>query len=227
LAGDFVRILAEIIRNIMLESSPIFCNLNANEIAKLEAISHKRKVPKNSVVINEGDEGGCLYILASGRAVALRSDESGHQLVVNRFGPWDCFGEMSIFNGNSRCATVMTKEACTLITIQRKDFLSFAAEHPVVCWNVINALLAKLRRATRQIEDLAFTDAYGRLANFLVENQDPSGRVKESLTHQELADIIGSTRETICRISNELIAGGYISRHKDEIVILQDLPYRL
>ena len=210
----------------MLEHVPLFSSLSVKELAELEAITHRRKVPKNSIVISEGDDSDCLYILASGRAVALRSDESGRQLIVNRFGPWDYFGEMSFFDGHARCATVMTKEACLLITIQRNDFLTFATRHPAVCWNVINALLEKLRHATQQIEELAFLDVYGRFARFLTENQDKDGEVLERLTQQELADIIGTSRETVCRISNELIAGGYISRHKGKIAIHKKLPYK-
>lgn len=210
----------------MLEQVPLFYNLDKDEIVELEAIARRRTVYRNSVVINEGDDSDCLYILASGRAVAFRSDESGRQLIVNRFGPWDYFGEMSFFDGNSRCATVMTKEECLLITIQRKDFLSFAAQHPTVCWHVINALLGKLRHATQQIEELAFLDVYGRFSRFLDENQDKNGEIRERLTHQELADTLGTTRETVCRITNELIDGGYISRSKDRIVIHKKLPYR-
>ncbi len=210
----------------MIEQVPLFSNLSPQAISELEAIVRRRSFPKGTVVINEGDVSDSLYILASGRAVALRSDESGRQLVVNRFGPWDYFGEMSFFDRSERCATVMTKERCEVMMIARSDFLGFADKHSDILWNVINALLVKLRKATEQIESLAFLDVYGRLTRILIENQDDNGIIQEKLTQQELADMVGSSRETVSRILNELTAGGYIGKDKGRIVIQNKLPYK-
>jgi CRP/FNR family cyclic AMP-dependent transcriptional regulator len=209
----------------MLERVSLFSNLNQHEIAELEAIGIERSIPKNSVVINEGDDSDSLYIILKGRAHALRSDESGRQFIVNRFGPYDYFGEMSFFDRNVRCATVITKDRCTLMILPRKAFFDFAANHPEIYRNMIKTLLEKLRKATRQMEELAFLDVYGRLARFLVENQNADGVIEEKLTQQELADLVGSSRETICRIFNELSAGGYLVKEKGRMKILKKLPY--
>lgn len=209
----------------MLEKVALFSNLNASEIEELEAIGHERAVAKNSVVINEGDNTDSLYIVLKGKAHALRSDESGRQFIINRFGQFDYFGEMSFFDRNARCATVVTKEKSTLMVFQRNAFLEFAAKHHEIYWNVIRALLEKLRKATLQIEQLAFLDVYGRLTRFLIENQNDIGIIEEKLTQQELADIVGSSRETVNRIFNELVCGGYIVKEKGRIKILKKLPY--
>lgn len=210
----------------MLERIALFSNLTHQSIQELESISRRRTFAKGAVVITEGDGSDSLYVVISGKAVALRSDASGRQLVVNRFGPWDYFGEMSFFDRSARCATVMTKERCEVLMIARGDFLGFAEQHKEILWNVINALLAKLRKATEQIESLAFLDVYGRLARFLIENQDQDGVIAEKFTQQELADLVGSSRETVSRIFNELVAGGYIRKEKGRIVIQNKLPYK-
>jgi CRP/FNR family cyclic AMP-dependent transcriptional regulator len=210
----------------MLEQVALFSGLKADEIAKLEAIARRRTFAKETVVISEGETSDSLYVLVSGKAVALRNDPSGRQLVVNRFGPNDYFGEMSFFDRSARCATVMTKERSEALIIARNDFLHFIQRHPEILWNVTNALLAKLRKATQQIESLAFLDVYGRLARFLVENQDERGAIREKFTQQELADMIGTTRETVSRILNELVAGGYIRKERGRIAILNKLPYK-
>lgn len=210
----------------MIEKVAIFSDLSPDAIKELESIARRRTFARGAVVINEGDASDSLYVLISGRAVALRSDASGRQLVVNRFGPWDYFGEMSFFDRSARCATVMTKERCEVMMIARSDFLGFVQQHVEILWNVINALLAKIRRATEQIESLAFLDVYGRLARFLVENQDSDGVVKEKFTQQELADMVGSSRETVSRILNELIGGGYIRKEQGRMVIQTKLPYK-
>ena len=113
----------------MLEKVPLFSNLSTHEIAKLEAISQERSVPKNTMVISEGDDTDCLYVVIKGKAHAFRNDESSRQLIVNSFGPYDYFGEMSFFDSNVRCATVITKVKCTLLILPRKRFFNFAS-HP-------------------------------------------------------------------------------------------------
>ena len=209
----------------MLERVTLFSNLNAQDITDLESICLERTVPKSTLLINEGDETDCLYVLLSGKAHALRSDEAGRQFVINRFGPFDYFGEMSLFDRSARCATVVTKQKCALTVLTRKAFFYFAAEHPEVYPNMIKSLLEKLRKATEMIGELAFMDVYGRLSRFLVENQNANGVIEEKLTQQDLADIVGSSRETICRIYNELVSGGYIAKEKGRMKIMKPLPY--
>lgn len=211
----------------MLEKVSLFANLSRQQIAELEAICKVRSVPRNTVVINEGDETDCLYIVKTGKAYAIRIDENGRQFVINRFGPYDYFGEMSFFDGDARCATVMTKEKSKLVILARHVFLRFAKQYPEILWNVNKALLNKLRVATGQIESLAFMDVYSRLTRFLIEHQDENGVLKEKFTQQELADIVGASRETINRIFNELTAGGYIARQDHRIVIKKELPYKI
>ena len=209
----------------MLERVSLFSDLNDRETAELETLGHERSFAKNSIVINEGDDTDSLYIVLKGRANALRSDESGRQFIVNRFGLYDYFGEMSFFDRNSRCATVITREKCILMVLPRKAFFEFATRHPEIYKNLIKDLLEKLRRATQQIEELAFLDVYGRLARFLIENQNAEGVIDEKLTQQELADMVGSSRETVNRIFNELVGGGFIEKEKGRIVVKKKLPY--
>lgn len=210
----------------MLENVDLFSHLNPGAIGELEALARRRVFAKNSVVINEGDDSDNLYVLLSGKAVALRGDTAGRQLVVNRFGPFDYFGEMSFFDRGARCATVMTKERCEVLIVARNDFLAFVARHGDILWKVIHALMVKLRKATEQIESLAFLDVYGRLTRTLIENQDARGVIREKFTQQELAEMVGSSRETVSRILNDLEEGGFIRREKGRITVLKTLPYK-
>ncbi len=209
----------------MLEHVALFSTLDPPAIADLEAVCLDRAVPRNTLLINEGDETDCLYVLIKGKAHALRSDEAGRQFVINRFGPLDYFGEMSLFDRDARCATVITKEKCALMVLTRRAFFQFAADHPEVYPNMIRTLLVKLRKATELIGELAFMDVYGRLSRFLVENQNADGVIEEKLTQQDLADIVGASRETVCRIYNELVAGGYVVKKRGCIQIVKPLPY--
>jgi CRP/FNR family cyclic AMP-dependent transcriptional regulator len=132
---------------------------------------------------------------------------------------------MSFFDRNDRCATVITKAKCNFMVLPHKGFFEFATQHPEIYVNVIKALLEKLRKATQQIEELAFLDVYGRLTRVLIENQSADGVIEDKLTQQELADMVGSSRETVNRIFNELVAGGYLTKEKGRIKVKKKLPY--
>ena len=209
----------------MLESVSLFSSLDDSQLAELEAICNTRSIPRNSIVINEGDETDSLYIVKKGKAYAVKIDKTGRQFVINRFGRFDYFGEMSFFDGDVRCATVVTREPCELMILPRRAFLQFAAKHHEILWNVTKALLAKLRAATEQIDALAFMDVYSRLARFLTEHEGPDNFVTEKFTQQELADSVGASRETVNRIFNELTTGGYIAKEGGRIIIRKKLPY--
>ena len=210
----------------MLERVPMFSNIGRRSCEALEAIGQRRQYHKNTVLISEGDETDSLYILLSGRVNAVRSDHSGRQLVISRFQPYDCFGEMSFLDGDPRSATIITSTQCEVMVIPRNRFLALVSDSPEMTWSIILYLLKKLRQATQQINDLAFLDVYGRLAHFLIGNQDENGVISEKFTHQNIADIIGTSRETVSRILGELKAGKFISKQKGRIVINKKLPYK-
>lgn len=210
----------------MLERVPMFANIGQKSREALESIGQRRQYRKNSVMINEGDETDNLYVLLSGKANAVRSDNTGRQLVVNRFEPYDCFGEMSFLDGNPRSATIITTATCEVMVITRRQFFNLVSDKPAIAWGIISFLLAKIRHATQQVTDLAFLDVYGRLAQFLTENQNESGIIEEKLTHQEIADIIGASRETVTRIISQLKEGDFITRQSGQFVLQKKLPYK-
>jgi len=210
----------------LLKQVPLFSGLDDQQIGELEAICHERAIPKSSIVFSEGDESDCLYVIRRGKAYALRIDETGRQFVINRFGPLDCFGEMGFFDGNARCATVMTKERCDLLILPRPAFMGLASRNPEILWGLNRFLLNKLRVATEQIDALVFTDVYSRLARFLMEHQDEDHVINEKFTQQELADSVGASRETVNRIVNDLMAGEYIAKEGSRIKIQKKLPYK-
>ena len=210
----------------MLERVPMFANIGQQSCEALEAIGQRRQYRKNSVIINEGDETDNLYVLLSGRANAVRYDHSGRQLVVNRFQPYDCFGEMSFLDGNPRSAAIIASVHCEVMVIPRRRFFALVSDQPEIAWDIISFLLTKLRQATQQVTDLAFLDVYGRLAQFLTENQNENGIIPEKLTHQEIADIIGSSRETVTRIISQLTEGDFVARESGKFVLRNKLPYK-
>jgi CRP/FNR family cyclic AMP-dependent transcriptional regulator len=211
---------------IMIENVSLFVGLQKEVIAAIEGIATKRIFPKGTIVISEGDQSDSLYIVIKGKANAIRDNEEGKQIVLNVFRPLDYFGEMSFFDKECRSATVITKEQSEFLIIPRKDFWDIMHAHPDIALNLVRLLVEKMRKATRQIEELAFMDVYGRVARFLTETVNDQGVIVDKITHQEIANMVGSSRETVTRIMNELIDRGYIIKKDRQIRLLKKLPYQ-
>lgn len=198
--------------------------LDRDTISGIEAIAATRVYPKNAVIIHQGDDSDAFYVVLSGRLEALIVHEDGRQIVLGTLAPGDYFGEMSCLNGDSRSATIMAREPCKCLVISRTAFHSLCHEHPSLIWVLVRDLVRKLRRATRRIEELAFTDVYGRVARYLTEVQDEALPVERRVTHQDIAYAVGASREMVSRVMKDLAAKGYIEQAKGRVKVLKNPP---
>ncbi len=147
----------------IFKKSPLFSCLNDQEILALAEIAVEGNYSKDTVLINEGDTTTSLYVLLSGRAHAVSIDAHGNRIIHNVFTSGDYFGEMSFIDGEPRCATVETSEPSTVLIIPREQFRNVLLSHPDISVNLMKGLLQKIRKATKQIEDLVFVVAHQEL----------------------------------------------------------------
>ena len=211
----------------MLKNIPLFSCLEDPEIEFLEKVMKKKSFPKNSIIFSEGEDSDSVYIIKKGKVKAIVADENGKEITLNIHGPGEYFGEMSFIDGEPRSATIITKEPAEFMMIMRDDFKKVLSSNPDMAFNMLKGVTHLLRQATHKIENLAFLDVYGRLCNVLKQYAKPKGEklvVEEKLTHQELANIVGSSREMISRILKELVDGGYLAIDKKQITIQKKLP---
>ena len=193
----------------------------------LSGVGNKRSYPKNAVILNEGDPSNFLYLINSGRLKVYLSDEQGHEIVLNIMGPGEYFGEMALIDNHARSASVMTLEGSQLTLISKEDFNQYLADNPELATSLIHDLIGKLRHATKKIGSLALMDVYGRVANTLLQlATDQDGRlvVEKKLTHQEIANMVGASREMVSRIMHDLAEGGYISFDGKKRIVLNEKP---
>ena len=210
----------------LLRQIPLFSGLTDREIRQIESVSCEKSFLKDTVIISEGDETNSLYFILEGRANALSIDPNGRQIILNVFQPGDYFGEMSFIDAKPRSAAVITKEKSRLVIIKREAFLQIVSENPELMLNMMKGLVGKIRMATRQIEDLAFKDVYGRIARLLSELKNENNVITEKLTNTEIAFRVGASREMVSRIVSELKNGGYIEKNKGVLKLKRSLPYQ-
>jgi CRP/FNR family cyclic AMP-dependent transcriptional regulator len=185
-----------------------------------------RAFPRNSVLINEGDQGDSLYILLTGRVKVFASSVAGREVVIDIHGPGEYVGEMSLA-GEPRSASVITLEPTTCAIVSRAHFREFILAHPDFAMHLIEKLIHRARRATDTVKSLALSDVYGRLVRLLTTlAQDVDGRqvVPERLTQQDIAERIGASRDMVSRLMKDLVGGGYLAVEDRTITILKKPP---
>ncbi len=185
-----------------------------------------RTFPRNTVLINEGDEGDSLYIVLTGKVKVFASNVAGKEFVIAFHGPGEYVGEMSL-DGSPRSASVITTEPTTCAVVSRTHFREFILAHPDFALHLIERLIHRVRLATENIKSLALEDVYGRVVRLLLtlaREVDGVLVVPEKLTQQDIADRVGASRDMISRLFKDLTAGGYLSIEDRTIRILKKPP---
>ena len=211
----------------MNEKISLFDDLDREIAQQIQDSCKIVSYPENTIIIHQGDETDSLFSLLSGKAIVMLLDDDGKQVVLNVLRPGDSFGEMSCLDGELRSATVMTREPSRFAVISRSAFITIVNRHPAMLWRLNALLIQRLRKATRKIEDLAFMDVYGRVARLLSECRDELGLGIEPITHEEIAQMVGASREMVSRVMKKLTDKGYIKREEGRIIILKKLAYRI
>jgi CRP/FNR family transcriptional regulator, cyclic AMP receptor protein len=195
-------------------------------LAALAAHGNSRAFRAHTILLNEGDAGGSLYIVIEGRLRAYASSPEGRDVVLSEHGPGEYVGELSL-DGTARSASVKTLEATTCCVVQAAQLPAFLAQQPEFALHLTQKLTRMVRRLTEQVKSLALQDVYGRMVRLLMELSDPVGAerlVREKLTQQDIADRVGSSREMVNRVMKDLTTGGYVEVRDGRHVILKKLP---
>lgn len=205
---------------------PPFTGFTGPDVAALSKSAVTRTYPKNTIILNEGDETDSLYVILSGRVKVFVANEEGREIVLDVQGPGEYFGEMVLDEG-PRSASVMTLEPCRLQLIPKEDIKALLQSHPEFAMHLVRKLIGRARTLTEHVKSLALENVYSRFTRLLHElaiNEDGRLVVQEKLSQQELANRIGASREMVNRIVKELTTGGYISVTGSRIEILKQLP---
>ncbi len=212
-----------------LQRVSIFSGVNADSLARIASITVEKTFPKKSIIFHEGDEGDTLYILKSGRVKISKITEDGREKTLTIMQPGDFFGEMAILDSLPRSATAeVLDEPATAFTVNKRDFERIIVETPLIALQIMRDLTRRIRQVNQQVEDLAFKDVHERVASTLFHLSRSEGRpmgtkvlINLKMTHQDLANMVGSSRETVTRALNRLQDEGIISIAHQQITINQ------
>ena len=211
---------------LLFRNVPLFSSLPGDQLLLLASALSLKPYPRNSTVVAAGDPADALYIVISGRLKVVMSGNEGREAILAILNRGDFFGEMGLIDQAPRSATVVTLEACELLTITRTDFMKCLQNNFGLAMNVIRGLVGRLREADRKIGSLALMDVCGRVARLLMEmaeTVDGQKVVTRKLPKQQIAKMIGATREMVTRVMKELETSGHIEVRAHGILLRDSL----
>jgi CRP-like cAMP-binding protein len=209
-----------------IKNVPLFSELTGRELDLIASSGSRRKFPAKNLVFQEGDPGEALLIILSGKVKVLLSGKDGQEFILAILGPGSFFGEMAILESAARSASVMTVEPCEFLLLRQKDLTDLLTQHPAIALKILKNLSQRLRKTNEHIRSLVMFDIYGRVGRCLVNLAEvQGGKVNGQLlvpnrpSFQELAKMIGCTRETLSRAMKALRDNGSLTITRNTIYI--------
>ena len=212
-----------------LRQVTLFDCLGDPEIEALAALTFSRTFDKGQLIILAEETGDTLFIIRGGQVKVSLIHEDGKEFILSLLGQGEVFGELSLLDDRPRSANVTAMVETELLMLRRSDFLDLVGRVPQIAVSLLEELASRLRRTDDQVEGLALLDVHHRVAKTLLRMAEDGGHtspegilVRRRPTHQQLANMSGTTRETVTRALKQLQDEGYIRISGRQILILAD-----
>ncbi|OGA45425.1 MAG: hypothetical protein A3G25_18000 [Betaproteobacteria bacterium RIFCSPLOWO2_12_FULL_63_13] len=201
------------VSTLLLRNVPLFAMLPADQLATIASVASRKSFARGATVIAAGEVGSTLYVVISGRLKVIMSNDANREIILSLLGKGEYFGEMVPIDDNTRSASVITLEPCELLVLSNQAFRKCLSENFEMAMTVMRCLVKRLRDADRKIGSLALMDVYGRVAQLLLEMSetiDGEQVVTRKIVKQDIANMIGASREMVSRVMKDLQVRGLI-----------------
>jgi len=210
----------------VVRKAPLFAALDDEAAAALMESMTTSHLDRGNILFREGDQGDRLYVIGEGKIKLGLTSVDGRENLLAILGPGEMFGELSLFDPGPRTATATAIAETQLLALSHEDLDSFLLGRPAVAANLLTALARRLRRANETLADLVFTDVPGRVAKALLDLSIRFGRpaedgilVAHDLTQEELAQLVGASRETVNKALADFASRGWIHLEARAVVL--------
>jgi CRP/FNR family transcriptional regulator/CRP/FNR family cyclic AMP-dependent transcriptional regulator len=219
-----------------LKQVAIFADLAEEDIKDLMLAAKRRTFRTGEVIFHRDDPGQVLYLINDGKVKICLISPDGQEISLAVLGVGEYFGEFALYDGLPRSADAIAIEKVECYTLQRSDFHNAIMKNPKIAIQVLEGLSKRLRMTDQMVEDLIFLDVYGRVAKKLLELSNTHGikvengtRIDVRLTQQELASMVGASRESVNKVMGYFMDKGYISTDKHRVTLhkINDLKGRI
>ena len=210
----------------LIRRVPLFSLLTNDQAQGIADAVVKRRFRRGEIIVEHGKKSNALFILLTGRARVLTSDSRGREVILAVLQPGHYVGEMSLIDNEPHSATVRAEVQTDMLILGRAEFARCLPENSSLSYAIMRGLVSRLRSADRQIESLALLDVYGRVARTLLEMAEADGDnrlIRNKVSRQDLAKIVGASREMVSRVMKDLEERGMIETQDNGSVLIKEL----
>ncbi len=215
------------IDEVVVRKAPIFSGLDESAAASLRTSMTLVKLRKGQSLFKEGDDGDHLFIVSNGKVKLGTKSPDGRENLLMILGPGDMFGDLSLFDSGPRTATATAVTDTKLLSLGQDKVIPWIKEHPEVSLHLLARLASRLRRTNEVVGDLVFSDVPGRVAKALIdlgvkfgEKREEGLFVNHDLTQEELAQLVGASRETVNKALADFAQRGWLRLEARSVMIL-------
>ncbi len=210
----------------VLEQVPLFSGLEAGDLEAIARQAVHKRYRRNTIIMEHGDDANTLYFLVTGRVKIFVVGEDGKEIVFGNKGPGSYVGELGLLAEGKRSASVQTLEDSEFWVLTKDSFNRIISDHPEIASRLLRDLARRACDLSDECSAFALLDVYGRIAKLLESSasEEKGLLITDRLTHQDIADRVGSSREMVSKILKDLRVGGYIAVENKRIVLLRPLP---
>ncbi|WP_369643086.1 Crp/Fnr family transcriptional regulator [Acidovorax sp. A79] len=210
----------------LLRRVPLFSLLTVTQAEVISGAVIKRRFKRGEALVEQGQKSNALFILLTGRARVMTSDSRGREVILATLSQGDYLGEMSIIDNEPHSATVRAEVQTDVLMLGRAEFARCLTENASMSLVVMRGLVKRLRHADRKIESLALLDVYGRVAHALLDFALPDAQgqlvIKDKISRQDLAKMVGASREMVSRVMKDLEERGFVEVLPSGATLLKD-----
>jgi CRP/FNR family transcriptional regulator, cyclic AMP receptor protein len=211
----------------VLRRAPLFEALDEEETRALRAGVTDVELARGERLFDEGDVGDRLFVVLDGKIKLTRTSADGRENLISLVGPGEMFGELSLFDPRPRTMSASAVTEVRLAALAHEYLRSWLSGRPDVALHLLAALARRLRRTNEVMSDLVFTDVPGRVAKALLDlaarfgiQQEDGLQVNHDLTQEELAQLVGASRETVNKALADFVARGWIQLHPKSVLLI-------
>ena len=210
----------------LIRRVPLFSMLTESQAISVADAVVKRRFKRGEVIVEQGKKSNALFILLNGRARVVTADSRGREVILATLQPGDHIGEMSLIDNEPHSATVRAEVQTDVLMLGRIEFARCLPENSSMAYAVMRGLVQRLRHADRKIESLALMDVYGRVARapleFATETGDGEMLIREKISRQDIAKMVGASREMVSRVMKDLEERGFIQTQENRSIVVKE-----
>lgn len=203
----------------LIRRVPLFARLTDAQADILHGAVAKQRFKRGELVVEQGSKSDALYIILVGRARVVVTDRKAREVILATLQAGDYIGEMSLIDNEPHSASVETEIETDVLVLGRDEFTRCLAENASMGYAVMKGLVQRLRNADRKIESLALMGVYGRVANVLLETAVPNIEdervIRDKMSRQDIAKMVGASREMVSRVMKDFEETGFIETRGD------------